>query len=447
MNKFYAFLENRLAPVAAKLSAQRHLASVRDGIMLAMPFLIIGSVFMIIQYLPIPGYEDFMANIFGSQWQVKLGYPVEASYNIMAILACFGVAYRLAEKYKTADPLMSGAVALVSFILTIPQITSFTPEGSKTAYDVGGVIPTILTGSQGLFVAIVIALGATEIFRVIFEKNWVIKMPDGVPEAVGKSFIALIPGFITITTVWILRLLIELTPFSSINEIISTVIGIPMHYIGSTLPGMIVTVIIIALLWSIGLHGDAIIGAFTNPVWLANMDENRAAFQAGKELPNVVTQQFYELWIVPGGTGALLGLVILLFWRAKSKQMKQLAKISGPASVFNISEPIVFGVPIVLNPYFIIPFVLTPVLLVIMTYFGMESGLVAKPAGIALPWTTPPIISGFLATGGKISGSIMQIINILVAMLIYWPFFKVWDAQKYKEEQALTNEEVGSPKA
>ncbi len=437
MDKFYDLMDKKITPVAMKISNQRHLASIRDGLIMAMPLLIIGSFFLILAYLPIKGYPELMEGIFGGNWQTKLTYPVSVSYDIMALLVAFGIAYRLAEKYGTIDTLMTGVFSLVCFALTVPQHTMFTPEGSQKALEVSGVLPTAQLGSQGLFVAIVISLLSTEIYRFFYEKDFVIKMPDSVPPAVWKSFSALIPGFATILVIWVLRLLIEITPFESINNIISTIIGIPMQYVGGTLLGMTVTVTVIGLLWSMGLHGDAILSAFTSPIWLKNMDENRAAFQAGKELPNIITQQFYDLFIVPGGTGALLAIVILMLWRSKSKQMKELGKVAGPASVFNISEPIIFGVPIVLNPYLIIPFLLTPIILVIVTYYAMSMGLVARPAGLALPWTTPPIISGYLATGGKISGSVMQIVNILIALVMYYPFFRVWDQQKHKEEMSM----------
>ncbi|MFD9626541.1 PTS cellobiose transporter subunit IIC [Peribacillus muralis] len=442
MRNFYNFMEEKITPVAAKLSNQRHLSSVRDGLIMAMPLLIIGSFFLILAYLPISGYPELMENIFGGNWQTKLTYPVSVTYDIMALLVSFGIAYRLAEKYGTIDALMTGIFSMVCFALTIPQHVMFTPEGAQKALEVGGVLPTAQLGSQGLFVAIVISLLSTEIYRFFYEKDFVIKMPDSVPPAVWKSFSALIPGSITILVIWGLRLLIEITPFESMNNIVSIIIGIPMQYVGGTLLGMIVIVSLIGVLWSIGLHGDAILSAFTTPIWLKSMDENRIALEAGKELPNIITHDFYYLFIVPGGTGATLAIVILMLWRSKSKQMKELGKVAAPASAFNISEPVIFGVPIVLNPYLFIPFLLTPIILVIVTYYAMDLGLVAKTAGIALPWTTPPIISGYLSTGGKISGSVMQIVNILIALIMYYPFFRIWDKQKYKEESSSMNEKT-----
>jgi len=289
-------------------------------------------------------------------------------------------------------------------------------------------------GSQGLFVAIVIAILSTEIYRFVHDRNLVINMPAGVPPAVAKSFLALIPGFAVMAVVLALRLGVEATPFGNINNMIATIIGIPMHHIGGTLPGMIFSVILIGLLWMVGLHGDAIVLVFIQPVWLSNMSENLTAFQNGQPIPHIITQQFYDLWIAPGGTGALLGLVIFMLLRARSAQMKQLGKIAAPGCLFNISEPMVFGIPLVMNPYFAIPFILTPVILVIVTYTAMATGLVTPPVGIALPFTTPIFISGYLATGGHISGTVIQVVNLAISLVIYYPFFRAWDKLKFKEE-------------
>ncbi|MCW1828210.1 PTS cellobiose transporter subunit IIC [Enterobacter asburiae] len=434
-------IERFVMPAALKIAGQKHVLSVRDGIILNMPFMLIGSFFLIFAYLPIPGYADMMTGLFGDVWRDKILYPVKATYDIMALISSFGIAYRLAEKYRTLDPLSAGAMALVAFMMTIPQHTLFAPVSGATEQIVKGVIPVNLIGSQGLFVAIVISLLSTEIYRFVASRNLVIRMPEGVPPAVAKSFLALIPGFCVLAVVLALRLAVEASPFGDINSMIATLIGIPMHHVGGTLPGMIISVILIGVLWTLGLHGDAIVLVFIQPVWLSNMSENLTAFQNGQPIPHIITQQFYDLWIAPGGTGALLGLVIFMLIRARSQQMKQLGKIAAPGALFNISEPMVFGIPLVMNPYFFLPFILTPVLLVIVSYTAMATGLVAPPAGIALPFTTPIFISGYLATGGHISGTLLQVVNLGISLAIYYPFFRAWDRLKAKEEKAQQERE------
>lgn len=433
MSKMSDFLENKVMPAAARIAGQRHLQSLRDGIILTMPLIIVGSVFLILGFLPIPGYTDFMARVFGKEWLTKLMYPVGATFDIMALIAAFGIAYRLAEKYGV-DALSSGAISVAAFLLATPYQVPFLPAGAKEPVMVGGAIPSALMGSKGLFVAMLIAILSTEIYRIIVQKNIVIRLPDGVPPAVSKSFIALIPGFAVIAVIWILRLLVEQTSFQSLHNIVGEILGKPLGVLGGSLIGSLVAVFLIQLLWSTGLHGASIVGGVMGPIWLSAMDANRLAFQGGHDLPNIFTQQFFDLFVYIGGSGATFALVVAMLLRAKSQQMKQLGRLAVGPGLFNINEPITFGMPIVMNPLMIVPFILTPLVMVIVTYIAMSTGLVAKPAGIAVPWTMPPIIGGYLATGGKISGAVLQLVNFLLAFAIYYPFFKIWDKQKLAEE-------------
>lgn len=302
---------------------------------------------------------------------------------------------------------------------------------------VDGGIPVVLMGSQGLFVAMIIALFSTEVFRFVIKRNIVIKMPDGVPPAVSRSFIALIPGFLIITIIWILRLIVEQTSFGNLHNVVGDVLGQPMSVLGGSLIGSLIAILIMMLLWACGLHGSNIVLAgIMAPVYYAAMDENRLAFQSGEELPNVFTLQFFEVWINVGGSGATLALVVAMVIFAKSQQMKSLGRFAVGPAFFNINEPIIFGMPIVMNPLLLIPFIFTPLVTIVTTYIGMSTGLVAKPAGIAVPWTMPPIVSGYLATGGSISGAVLQVFNFAISLAIYYPFLKMWDKQKVKEENA-----------
>jgi len=435
MSKLNNVLENKVMPAAARVAGQRHLQALRDGLILTMPLIIVGSIFLILGFLPIPGYEEFMARTFGDAWFTKLLYPVGATFDIMALIAGFGIAYRLAEKYGV-DALSAGAISVAAFLLATPYQVSFLAEGATEEVLVGGAIPAALMGSRGLFVAMIIAMLSTEIYRFIIQKKIVIKMPDGVPPAVSKSFVALIPGAIVITVIWLLRLLVEQTDFESIHSIVGIILGKPLGALGGSLIGSLVAVFLVQLLWSCGLHGASIVGGVMGPIWLASMDANRIAFQGGaSELPNIFTQQFFDIFVYIGGSGATLALVIAMLLFARSQQMKQLGRLAVGPGLFNINEPITFGMPIVMNPLMIIPFILAPLAIVIITFIAMSTGFVARPSGIAVPWTMPPIIGGYLAAGNKFSGAILQLVNFIVAFAIYYPFFRMWDKQKFAEEQ------------
>ncbi|WHH54915.1 PTS transporter subunit EIIC [Bacillus paralicheniformis] len=228
-----------------------------------------------------------------------------------------------------------------------------------------------------------------------------------------------------------------MTPFGSLHNVVNVLLGTPLSILGGSLGGSLIAETVKMLLWSCGLHGANIVGGVMSPIWYGAMDENRLAFQAGEALPNIFTTQFFEIWVNIGGSGATLALVITMFVRARSKQMKQLGRLAIGPAIFNINEPIIFGMPIVMNPMLLIPFIVSPLLMLTATYIGMSTGLVAKPAGIAVPWTMPPGFSGYLATGGKISGAVMQLINLLISFVVYYPFFRMWDLQKLREESEL----------
>ncbi|MDR4946460.1 PTS cellobiose transporter subunit IIC [Neobacillus cucumis] len=433
MSKFNQFLDEKVMPVAGKVASQKHLLALRDGIILTMPLIIIGSIFLILGFIPINGYNEFMAGIFGDAWMTKLLYPVTATFDIMALIAAFGIAYSLAEHYKV-DPLSAGAVSVSAFILGTPYFTLFTPKGADAAVQVGGVLPITYMGSKGLFVAIILALLSTEIYRYIVQKKLVIKMPDGVPPSVSKSFVALFPAFVVLVVVWVLRLIIESTSFGNMHEIVGKLLQEPLGAFGDTLIGAIMYVLLIGLLWVCGLHGASIVGGVMGPVFLAATDANRLALQAGAELPKVVTTQFFDIFVFMGGSGGTLMFAVMMLIFAKSQQSKQLGKLAVAPGLFNINEPIIFGAPVVMNPILMLPFIFAPVAMVITTYILMSIGFAPKTIGVAVPWTTPPIIGGFLATGSW-RGSMMQIINLGVAFVIYYPFFKVWDKQNLKMEQ------------
>jgi cellobiose PTS system EIIC component len=437
MSKVNNFLENKVMPVAAKVAAQRHLQALRDGLVLTMPLLIIGSIFLIIRWLPWFGDDSRPYMITSPFWQNILNYPYDATFNTMALVAAFGIAYRLAESYKV-DGLTAGAVSLVTFLMVTPFKTVFTLADNSTV-DVGGVIPTALTGSGGLFVAIIVALISTEIYRWVIQKDIVIKMPDGVPPSVAKSFVALIPGAVVILLFWVLRIGIEQTDFQSIHNIVRDLLQEPLSGLSGTVIGTLVVVFLIELLWTTGLHGATIVGGVMSPIWLSAAAENAAAMQAGQPVPNIFTGQFLEIFVHVGGSGGTLALVVAMMLFAKSKQMKALGRLSIGPGLFNINEPIIFGMPVVMNPVMMVPFVLAPLAVVITTYLGMEFFGVAKPSGAVPPWTTPIFIGGFLATG-KVSALVMQVVNFAVAFAIYFPFMKAYDKTLVKQEHEADNQ-------
>ncbi|WEV40234.1 PTS cellobiose transporter subunit IIC [Lactobacillus sp. ESL0684] len=423
-NKKSDFLNQKLIPFFAKISGARHMVALRDGMTAAVPMIIIGSVFMIIGQFPWPGYLKFMANIFGPNWANVVQYVTNASFHIMGLVAVAGISYSLAKSYKV-DAFSAMIVAIAAFILTIPM---------QTAKDGSLLIPLKDFDSSGLFVALLVGLFVTDLYVWLVHKNLIFKMPDSVPPAVSNSFAALFPGGISLFVVWLIRIGVEATPMKSIPNVVTFFLQEPMSKVGNTLGGAIVIELVICILWIFGIHGANAISGIIDPVLYAALASNATALKAGKPIPNIVTKTFFDEFVRIGGCGATLGLVILMAFFAKSKELKALGKLAIGPSIFNINEPVVFGLPIVLNYKIILPFIFAPMANIIVTYFAMKTGLVAKTIGIYPPWTTPPILSGILATG-HLSGGLMQLFSLIMDTLIYFGFFKSIDRDKLKLEK------------
>ena len=435
MKKFQNFLEKKFAPFAIKLAGQRHLAAIRDGFISFMPFLIIGSIFIIIQDFPAPGWQELQTQLFGEGFNQFIILPKRVTYDLMSLYIVAAISYKLAKSYRI-DAFSAAMIGISSFILLTPITTTITID------EVEHIVPKVITvggwyGTNGILVAIITALIATEMFNFFIKKGITIKMPEGVPPAVSRAFAALVPGLIIIVTMLLVRLLFLQTSYQYIHEFIYQIVSVPMQgMIANNLGGAIGTVFAISLLWCIGLNGGTIVNGIMRPFWVPLQEANLAAIEAGKQIPNIITEQFFDMvWI--GGAGATLAVVLILIFKAKSKQYRELGKMSLAPGIFNINEPIMFGLPVVLNPVGIIPLILGPIAITIVNYVSMALNIVARPTGVIIPWTTPPVLQGFLITG-HISGAILQIVDILIVALIWWPFISIMDKRKVAEEAEIT---------
>ena len=344
----------------------------------------------------------------------------------MSLFISFLVAYRLAEHYKE-DRISSGILALVSFLILTPFI--------KVA-DGGGitVIPVEWIGSKGLFVAMIGSLLWTELFCWLKRKKLTIKMPDGVPPAVQESFAALLPALVVMILVLAIRIGFEHTPYHTIHQFIYDVVATPVRHYGTSYFGALMTVFSITVLWSVGINSGSMINGIIRPLWMENQTDNIAAIQAGVTPPHIITEQFFDMvWM--GGAGATLSLVLAMLIFARSKNMREVARLGAGASLFNINEPILFGLPVIMNPIMLIPFNLVPLVLVTVQYLAMKIGAVAVTTGVFIPWTLPPVLSGFIVTG-HLSGSLMQIVNLLIGAMLYLPFIRILDKQYRAAETA-----------
>lgn len=416
------FLESKLMPVAAKLSEVKFLIAIRDGITLAMPLIIIGSLFMVIASLPIPGWEAWLGEIGvgGYLWK-----GVDSSFGLMGLVAVFGIARSYSNQHN-ADGVSSGIIALSSFIMVTPFVSG----------EEGAGITTSLMGASGIFVAIIVGLLSAMIFNWFVKNDIQIKMPDGVPPAVTQSFAALLPGAAIITLWLIVYGVLDAFGLPNMHQIMQTVLGGPLSLLGGNIFGTMIVVGLNSLFWFVGLHGGNTVNQLFQPTWLANLDANVAARQAGEALPHIITQPFMDNFVYIGGGGATLGLVIVIAMVARRKKTSQRSKVLAPLTLtpglFNINEPTMFGLPVVLNFTLLAPFILAPMVNALIAYGAMATGIVPATY-VAASWTMPPIISGFLTTG-SIMGALLQVVIIAVDILLYLPFYNTLEKTFLQDE-------------
>lgn len=426
----YQKLESSIMVVGEKLNNNRILKVLRDAFMLAFPLTIFGSIMLVIANFP------YLEKIIGSESVVvlkdMLGPASTATMSVATVFVCLGIGYYL-SKERDVEAIYGAAIALTAFFLLTPYDAPIGDTGQM----LNGVFNIDRLGAKGMFVGIFGSFLAAYLYSVIVKKNWTIKMPPSVPPAVSKSFAALIPAVITLSIFLMVRIVFTFTPWGNVHDFVYEIIQSPLTNLGKGLIATLIAIFAIQLLWFFGLHGQIIVNSVMDPIWNTLSLENFTAFQAGVELPNVVTKQFIETFTVGlGGTGMTLIVILSILAFAKSKQLKEVGKLAAPAGIFNVNEPVIFGLPIVLNPMIVIPWILGPVLATLVAYLAMASGLVPLTTGVAVPWTTPVFLSGMLATN-SLRGGILQLVQMGTVLVVWYPFLKAFDKKTLIDEKEI----------
>jgi len=378
------------------LGENTYLSAIRAGMVAVVPLTIIGGLFMIVSHLPVSGWDARVAPYRG-----LLQVPVTATFGLLAVVACFSIAYDLGHRLKQ-DAMTSASMATVAFLLVQLDVTA-------------GTLVMDNLGSRGLFTAILVALVSVHVQKFFTGRNLVIRMPSGVPPVVHQSFVSLNPLFFLLLLFWIVRFVAGV----DINGVVQTAFS-PLVFALNTLPGILVYASLVTVLWSVGINGDNAVDAIVAPVFLEYLSANVMAMTDGRPLPYVTAYGFFTTFVNVGGTGATLALALLLV-RSADPGFRKISRMSLPTQLFQINEPIFFGLPIVLNPVFMIPYVLNALLLTAGSYLLMHWGAIHKPF-VNVPWTTPPIIGHYLVTGGDWRAAVWGAASIVIAMLVYFPF-------------------------
>lgn len=423
--KLMDFLEKYLTPVGAALGNNRYLKAVSSGLVAVVSATIVGSIFTLLANLPITAYTEWLK---ATGFNTILSIPGQCTTDLIALYAVFFISYNLAKSFKK-DGAGAGLAALVSFMIVTGRTGFFNAEGGAVA-----AVAVDYLGAKGLFTAMLIALIGTRLYVWVIDKGWVIKLPESVPPAVANSFSALIPTAFSVTLWLVVAGVMRMTSFGSLHAMIFGVIQSNlMKFMGNNIWSFMFFNFATNILWFFGLHGGNIVGAITNPIYTPLALENLAAFQAGETvMPNIISGAFTKTF-TSGGVGSMFGLAIVMCIFAKSKQMKTLGRLALPTTMFFINEPLLFGIPVVLNPLFFFPLLLLTPTLSFITYNLMRIGIVPIPHGIQLPWTMPPVINGFLQ--GGIGLAIYEALTVAAAAAVWFPFFKIVDNQALKQEQ------------
>ncbi|NAX20110.1 PTS sugar transporter subunit IIC, partial [Vibrio sp. V39_P1S14PM300] len=424
--------EKYIAPIAAKVGNQPHVRAMRDGFIVAMPFIIVGSFILIFAF---PPFGEETQNAFGRLWVDfatthfdTIMMPFNMSMGIMTIFVSLGVAYSLAKAYKM-DGITSAVLSLMSFLLVAAPAT----DGTLSMSHMGGT---------GIFTAVMCAFFSVELYRLMKKYNITIRMPEQVPPAIARSFEVLLPVLAIFVTLYPLSLFVQTQYDMLIPDAVMAMFK-PLISASNTLPAIIGALLLCQLLWFAGIHGAAIVVGLLSPIFLTNISANIEAFVAGDTVPNVFTQPFWDFYIFIGGSGATLALVLLMSF-SRSVHLKSIGRMSAVPGFFQINEPVIFGSPVVMNPILFIPFVFAPVVNATIAYFAIQLGFVGM--GVATtPWTTPALIGASWGSGWTLSPVLLVIGLLILDLFIYLPFFKMFEKQMLEQEQPSELQDNAQP--
>ncbi|WP_085247447.1 PTS cellobiose transporter subunit IIC [Gilliamella mensalis] len=446
MNTGFVILQKYLMTPMAKISQFKIVRAVMAAGMASVPFSIVGSMFLVFNTLPMTftGLEGFFENTF---FRVSDLYMIAntATIGILALYFNFVVGYELtkieAEETGLKVNALNGAMLSVfAFFMTLPElimqngVITLLNDQSNLVFNGLRLKPFVFRlGTSGIFIAIVMAIVATHLYFLCVRRNWVVKMPETVPLGVSRSFTALIPTFVIAFVVIIINGI-----FIYFGTDIFNIIAVPFAFVTNLTKswlGIMVILFLIHALWVVGIHGASIIGAFITPIMLTNMTENTA----GAHIP--FAGEFNNSLVILGGSGSTLLMTFFIAFFAKSSQLKILGRASAVPAIFNINEPVIFGMPIVYNPYLALPFFLAPMACGTLGYLAINTGFI-HPIIALIPWPSPMGLGAFISTGGDYKAAIVAIFSAILAVLIYLPFVKLYDNKLYKDEQGKSESQI-----
>lgn len=424
-------LQNVLLSISSKVETNKYLGSIKEAFTMFVPFIIVGSFGSMLNIL-VSGANGLAQWI---PWLSNLSPAFTAinfvTISCMSLPIAFLIGYKLAEK-ENLPQLDSGLIGLLSYLAVCPNTISTVVEGLKDPVVLNGLGAGVI-GAQGLFVSMIMSMVAVKFFGLLTNIDAIkIKMPDSVPTGIARSFNILIPIFIIITAFSVGGCLFNTFTGNYLNVWIYNIIQLPLQALANTTGGILVLALVNQLFWFLGIHGGMVIEGVRGPLSAAGLAENISAVQAGGVATNILTRGFWTSFVVVGGGGITLSLLIAIFIFSKREDHKSIAKFSLIPGICGINEPVVFGLPLVLNPIFAIPFILNSVIAafiaVVATNIGfLTCGVLDCPPGL------PVFVTGFISYG--IHGIIVQAIILIVTFIICVPFVLMSNKQAKLEQK------------
>lgn len=457
MSGFMNWMETKFMPVASKIGNQRHLVAIRDGFIAIMPVTMVGSIATLLNVF----FRDLPTMWWGAdngftaactQLITINGLVWNASLAILALCFTFSLGYHLSKSYDV-NPVAGGVIALSAVVATMnmspvfsyvlpgvkaSSVDALTAAGlapvvagagtAKEAVSIsvtgGGMISTTLTSATGLFTALIFGMVSTMIYVKLVLANLTIKLPDTVPPAVSNAFTAIIPGVIAIYVAAIVTQICVLLTGDYPNVLISEFIQKPLLGLSQSPAAVLLINFLIQLFWFFGIHGSNVLAPIMEGIYTPALLENQSVWNTTHDIslmPYMWTRGSFDAYTMMGGTGITLALIIAIFLFSKREDSRTVAKLAAPMGVFNINEPVVFGMPIVLNPMYFIPWILVTVVTTIVALIFTYTGLI-PPVFIQVTWIVPVGIYAFLATGGNLLAGAVALLNLFIAFLIWTPF-------------------------
>jgi PTS system cellobiose-specific IIC component len=406
MESMAEWVERKMAPGVARFTENLYVSAIRQAFLDMIPLMLIGSVFLIIGLFPIQAWMNFVSPFLG-----PLMVMVSYTFGLLGLVASITIAYRLARNLGM-DPVMPSLFSLVGFLVLSP------PQKD-------GSIPAGFLGGTGLFGAIILGILSVVIVKFFYDRKITIRMPKEVPEGITNVFASIAPGLTFLGLVWLVRIVINF-------DVNSFILGLlqPLVVAGDSVWALNLEALINRLAWSVGIHGYTVVQSVAMPFWTMATTANAAAAAAGQPIPHIGTSMFLDglaLW-----SGAVTWPVVGILLFSKLRSFRTLGQLNAPVGFFCIWEPIMFGLPIILNPLLIIPFILSGIWGVTFAWIMCAIGWVTVPY-VMIPMIAPPILSGFLATGGDWRSIIVSVVVLIGATIIWYPFLKAWERVRARE--------------